>query len=225
MLINCMSNINLPVTNNIDFIGDIAIISNITHIHNKNLIKIFFKKFDDFKEIIFVPGNIDILFDNDIVINNEYIHNYHYRKILRNGLETIDDNELDIIILRDELYEFDHFDDIIKIYGQSYSEDKKYKYSNINKNEGISHLKSSKDIINYRNNIPKCDILITSSSPFGDDNACGYLLSKVINIKPKYHIFNGLTQYTHPSIVNYNDIIFVNSNIYNNKKKSYIINY
>ncbi|CCU55841.1 unknown similar to AMEV235 [Choristoneura biennis entomopoxvirus] len=223
MIINCMSNINLPVSNNIDFIGDVAIISNISHTHNKNLIKLFFKKFEYFKEVIFVPGSIDILFDNDIIINNEYTHDHYHRKILRNNVEIIDDNELDIVILRDDLYEYEHEDKIIKIYGQSYSEYKKYKYSNIYKNNGNSHLKSTEEIINIRKNIPKCDILITTNSPFGDTNSCKYLLSKILDIKPKYHIYNGLKNYIHTPIINYNNIVFINSNIYNNNKKSYII--
>ncbi|CCU55535.1 unknown similar to AMEV235 [Adoxophyes honmai entomopoxvirus 'L'] len=225
MLFNCMSNINLPTSNNIVFEGDIAIISNISHTHNKNLIKLFFKKFEYFKEIIFIPGEIDILFDKNITINENYDHNHNHRKLLRNGINFIEDDELDIIILRDDMYECDMFDNIIKIYGQSYSEDKKYLYSNVNKNIGIAHLKSKNDLINIRNNIPKCDILFTSSSPHTGVNVCKYLLPRVLNIKPKYYIYNSINSYQQFPINIYNNITFINSNIYNNNKKSYIFNY
>ncbi|CCU56459.1 unknown similar to AMEV235 [Mythimna separata entomopoxvirus 'L'] len=227
MIINCMSNINLPVSNNIDFRGDIAIISNITHTHNRKLIKSFIKKFDYFKEIIFIPGDIDVLFDTEFFISDVYKHTFNHRKILRNKIDIINDNELDIVILRDDYYEIDGIEDTIKIYGQSYSEHKKYIInSEVYKTNGMSHLKHTNDIINLRNKIPKCDILITSAQPFGNKNVvCNLLFNKTLDIKPKYHIYNGSSTFSDKQIRKYNDITFINSNIYINNKQSYIFKY
>ncbi|BAO49421.1 metallophosphoesterase domain-containing protein [Alphaentomopoxvirus acuprea] len=226
MILNCMSNLNIPLTNYISYdASDIVIVSNISHLHDYNLIKNFFKKFDYSKEIIFVPGVQDILFDHEYKMNTEYTHNHYHRKFIRNIYNKIYDNELDIIILRDDYIELD-LENIVSIYGQCYSNDYKFNNSEIHKYiYGNAHLKNESELENLRNNIKSCDILITSYPPYSilDNNmGCKYLLNRVLNIKPKYHIFNGFDK---SCKFIFNNINFINSNIYNNNKKSIILSY
>jgi hypothetical protein len=217
---NCMSNLNLPVSNNIKFEGDVAIISNITSLLNYNIIKCFFDKlYNNFKEIIFVPGSHDILFDTDYKFTLS--HNN-----LTNNFKLFNENNLDVNILKDDLLELDINDNIIKIYGQSYSNNYKFINTSVYKHtNGSAYLKSDNSLKNIRNHIKKCDILITSVPPFNilDKNlGCKHLLTKVLEIKPKYHIFNG---FENKIFYNFDNINFINSNIYNNKKKSIIVDY
>lgn len=235
MILNCMSNLQLPTSNNILFEGDLAIISNLSYLHDYNILKRFFKNMEYFKEIVIVPGSYDYIF-NDSQNHNNFIennHNHYIRKLLRNNIKdykTI--NEFDnIIILYDESIELDINGDSLKVYGQCFINENKFKYSSIkyvNKHIlGISNVLPIEEIKIKRDKIEKCDILVTSYPPYGHFDkglGCKFLEQRISEIKPTYTIFSGFEKLNNSYQYSINTV-YVNSNIYHNDKKSIILNY
>lgn len=217
-----MSNLNYPRNVKMPTKCDLLFISNITPLHDHNIISNFFDNIYNIDNVVFVPGDRDILFDDTF---KERLHHHVYsRKLLRNNITKIyknyNNNQYNLYILRDESITINYNNKPIKIYGQSYINTNLFYKSHIHRAvSGIANMNNKVDVKEMRTHITPCDILYTAYPPYGildDKLGCRYLFNQVIKIKPKFHIFNG---FRGPNRFIYKNITFVNSNINHNNKK------
>lgn len=215
-----MSNLNYPRNVKMPEKCDLLFVSNITPLHNHNIISNFFDSIDNVDNVVFVPGDKDILFDDSF--KDRLHHHVYNRKLLRNNITKIynrnySHNKYNLYVLYDDLITINYNNKPVKIYGQSHINIKLFNNSHIHKAlSGIAHMnKNDKEI---RNHIKECDILYTAYPPYAilDDRlGCKDLFNRVMQIKPKFHIFNGFSK---PNRFIYKNITFLNSNINHNNK-------
>lgn len=178
------------------------------------------------KYYILVPGSED----NYFAINNEkYINHPNYEIYRHNNIINKINDDIYIIlknltskfiILIDDYIEITINNNTIKIYGQSYAPSDKIIHSDIEKyHNGYSYLipRDSEMLKKKRNNIKKCDILLTSFPPYkvldlmnNTNIGCNILKQKIIELKPRYNLFYSPCLEKKDS---HNETTFINANI------------